>query len=180
MTSRKKARPDDDQIEAEVLAKRTDPGAWEVLPFVPASSSPRPAWMLRRKHLELAAKFHVLSALHRFGVEANLALAQPDNVDIAVLGNAGQAITIDVRTVQSAREWVVDEFSARRHHYIVIVAFASDTDGVIAQPAAYVIASQALRRFIARRKLGRIPLDVFAQELGALEAWQLIATEQAA
>src|SRR5829696_1535146 len=155
MTSRKKAQPTDDQIEAEVLARRGDSQAWEVLPFVPASSSPRPEWMLRRKHLELAAKFYVLSALHRFGVEANLALAQPDNVDIAVLGHAGQAITIDVKIVQSTREWIVDRFRARKHHYVVIVAFASETDGVAAQPDAYVVASESLHKFIVRRKLRR-------------------------
>lgn len=68
----------DDEVEADVLAKRGAPSAWEALPLVPASTSPRPAWMLRSKHLELAAKFHVLSVLHRLGVEANLALGQPD------------------------------------------------------------------------------------------------------
>jgi len=39
----------DDQIEAEVLAKRDDPSAWEKLPFVPPSGSLRPDWMLRNK-----------------------------------------------------------------------------------------------------------------------------------
>jgi hypothetical protein len=180
MSSRKKARPADDQIEAEALAKRDDAAAWEVLPFVPASSSPRPAWMLRSKHLELAAKFHVLSALHRFGVEANLTLAQPDNVDIAVLGPAGQAITIDVKIVQGTREWVVDRFSARKRHYVVVVAFAPETDGMVAQPDAYVIPSEILHNFIVRRKLQRISLEMFTEDLAALEAWRLIAAEQAA
>jgi hypothetical protein len=180
MTDRKKSRPTDDQVEAEALVKRSDPSAWEVLPFVPPSSSQRPAWMLRSKHLELAAKFHVLSALHRYGVEANLALTQPDNVDITVLGHAGQAITIDVKVVQGSREWIVNQFRARKHHYVVVVAFTSEAGGVVAQPDAYVMASEALHKFIVRRKLGRIPLDTFARELAALEGWQLIATEQAA
>ena len=179
MKSPKKPQPSDDQIEAEVLARRSDPSAWEVLPFVPASSSPRPAWMQRNRHLELAAKFYVLSALHRHGVEANLALAQPD-VDIAVLGRAGHVLTIDVKVVQGAREWVVDSFSARKHHYVVVVAFASETDGVVAPPDAYVIASEALHKFVVRRKLKRIALDTFTEELAAFEAWQLIAAAQAA
>ena len=180
MRSRKKARPTDDQIEAEVLAKRGDPSAWEVLPFVPASSSSRPAWMLRNKHLELAARFHVLAALHRFGIEANLALAQPDNVDITVLGPTGHAITIDVKTIQGTREWVIDQFSARKHHYIVVVAFATGANGVVAQPNAFVVASQVLQKFIVRRKLKTVALDTFARELAALEAWHLIAAERAA
>lgn len=177
MRSRKKTRPTDDQIEAETLATRSDPSAWEVLPPVPPSSSPRPGWMLRSKHLELAAKFHVLSVLHRFGVEANLALAQPD-IDIAVLGAGGQTITIDVKTVDGARDWLVDRFSARKHHYVVVVAFASRKTN--AQPRAFVIASEALRKFIARRKLTSVSLDTLANELSALEAWQIITAEEAA
>jgi hypothetical protein len=176
----RKVRPTDDQIEAEVLAKRGDPSAWEVLPFVPASTSPRPAWMLRNKHLELAAQFHVLSVLHRLGVEANLALAQPESVDITILGKAGQAITIDVKTVEGTSKWFVDRFSARKHHYVVVVQFPASGENAAAQPQVYVVASEALQKYVSRRKLKAISLDSLAGELAALEAWQLIVSEQAA
>jgi hypothetical protein len=178
MKSRKR-KASDDQIEAEVLATLDDPSAWEVLPLVPASSSPRPAWMLRNKHLQLAAEFHVLSVLHQLGVEANLALSQPDSVDITILGNSGQAVTLDVKTVKGKREWLVDAFSARKHHYVVVVEFQPNGNAV-SQPRAYVVASEALRKLISRRKLTSVSLDVFVKELAALEAWQLIMSEQAA
>lgn len=171
--------PTDDEIEASAWARRNDPDAWEVLPFVPASSSPRPEWMLRKKHLEVAAKFYVLSALHRYGVEANLALAEPNDVDITGLSPAGMAITIDVKVIQGA-EWSVDRFTARKHHYIVVVAFNEAVDGVVDQPAAYVVASESLRKFVARNKMSRLPLATLASELHALEAWQLVAAERAA
>jgi hypothetical protein len=177
----RKPKPTDDQIEAEALAKRDDPAAWETLPFVPASESPRPGWMLRNRHLELAAKFHVLSVLHRLGVEANLSLAQPDNVDIAIIGKAGLAITIDVKTVgEGTREWLVEPFSARKHHYVVVVEFSSRKGSAVAHPHAYVVASEALQKLVSRRKLKTISLDVLSGELAALEAWQLITSEQAA
>jgi hypothetical protein len=176
----RKARPSDDQIEAEMLAKLNDPTAWEVLPVVPASTSPRPAWMLRKKHLQLAAEFHVLSVLHQLGVEANLALAQPDSVDITILGKAGQAVTLDVKTVEDAREWLVDPFSARKHHYVVVVEFQTQSDNAVSQPRAYVVASEALRKLVSRRKLTSVSLELLGEELAALEAWQLIMSEQAA
>jgi hypothetical protein len=179
MKSRKK-KASDDQIEAEVLATLDDPSAWEALPFIPASSSPRPAWMLRNKHLQLAAKFHVLSVLHQLGAEANLTLAQPDNVDITILGKAGKAITVDVKTIEGTREWLVDPFSARKHHYVVVVAFQSLNDDAISRPRAYVVASEALRKLVSRRKLTSVSLDVLDEELGAVEAWQQIISEQAA
>lgn len=171
----------DDQIEEDALAKRGDPSSWEALPFVPPSKSPRPEWMIRNKHLELAAKFHVLSVLHRLGVEANLSLAQPDNVDIAILGRTGLAVTIDVKTVaEGAHEWLVDPFSARKHHYVAVVEFSPQRGSVVAQPRTYVVASKALQELIARRKLTTISLDMLSDELAALEAWQLIMSEQAA
>lgn len=170
----------DDEIEAEVLATRDDPAAWELVAVVPPSASPRPAWMLRRKHLDLAAKFHVLSVLHRFGLEANLSLAQPDNVDITVLGRNGQTVTIDVKTVDGAHEWLVDPFSPRKHHYVVIVAFSSEDANEIVAPSAYIVASDELRKFLSRRHLTTISLETLTQEFSALDAWQRIISEQAA
>ncbi|MEA2163950.1 MAG: hypothetical protein QOK37_2077 [Thermoanaerobaculia bacterium] len=176
----RKARLSDDQIEAEVLASLDDPSAWEALPFVPASNSPRPAWMLRNKHLQLAAKFHVLSVLHQLGAEANLTLAQPDSVDITILGKAGKAVTVDVKTVEGTREWLVDPFSARKHHYVVVVEFPPQNGNVFSQPRAYVVASEALRKLVSRRKLTSVSLDLLGDELAGLEAWQRIMSEQAA
>jgi hypothetical protein len=46
MTKRNQKRTDD-QIESETLATRHDPSAWEVLPRVPPSRSPRPEWATR-------------------------------------------------------------------------------------------------------------------------------------
>ncbi|MDP9194044.1 MAG: hypothetical protein M3P06_20300 [Acidobacteriota bacterium] len=47
----RKQKQHDDEIEAEVLDRLRVASAWEVLPSVPPSSSPRPEWALREKHL---------------------------------------------------------------------------------------------------------------------------------
>jgi hypothetical protein len=46
----RKQKQTDDEIEAEVLAKLGDASAWDVLPSVPASSSPRPDWARAGSH----------------------------------------------------------------------------------------------------------------------------------
>jgi hypothetical protein len=176
----RKKKMTDDEIEAEVLMTRNDPDAWEALPFVPPSQSPRPAWMLQNRHLELAAKFHVLSVLHRFGAEANLSLTQPDNVDITMLGRGGQTVTIDVKTLHETQSWVVGQFSARKHHYLVFVEFVSADIDPASAPRAYVVASEDLRRFLSRRKLAEVSVTLLSDELSAREAWQLIVAERAA
>ncbi len=45
----------------------------------------------------LAAEFHVLSVLHRLGVDATLTLGNKKSVDIAVIKGAGRSITVDVK-----------------------------------------------------------------------------------
>jgi len=73
MSARKKLS--DEQIKRRLISDAEKAGAWEAPIRVPPSRSPRPAWYGRSKHLELAAKFYVLSVLHRLGAEANLTYA---------------------------------------------------------------------------------------------------------
>jgi hypothetical protein len=67
MTTRKR-RVSDDEIERDAIEKSLDPAAWEAMPPSQPSIAPRPAWMSRDRHMELAAEFHVLSVLHRLGI----------------------------------------------------------------------------------------------------------------
>jgi hypothetical protein len=50
-------------------------------------------------HTNLAAKFYILECLHRFGVTANLTLGNKKGVDIVVVRRAGDAVTVEVRSV---------------------------------------------------------------------------------
>lgn len=94
MTSRTPKRSDA-EVEAEVLATPDDPSAWEVMPLLPPSG-PRPEWVMREKHVRLAAKFHVLSLLPFRGAEANLLLSRPDDAEIVVFTRGAEALTFDV------------------------------------------------------------------------------------
>lgn len=174
-----KQKQTDDEIEAEVLGKLRDASAWEVLPSVPASSSPRPDWALREKHLQLAAKFHVLSVLHFHGAEANLALSQPENVDVIVFNQAGVALTIDVKTLTGSRQWIVDPFAVRKHHFVVFVDFTS-ARGPEVTPDVYVVASEKLREFVGRKSLKHVGMDELNEALSIRNAWEPVLTDTAA
>lgn len=172
-------KPTDDQIEADILAKRDDPAAWEALPLVPPASSRRPDWAIREKHLQLAAKFHVLSVLHFHGVEANLALCQPEDVDVMVFNRAGQALTIDVKTMTRDSAWSVDAFTARKHHFIVFVDYAQAAGRETTVPTVYVAASEALRQYVAEQHISRITLSELNAALRIRNAWQSVLTDAA-
>lgn len=179
MTSRKRKLLDD-QIEVEVLADLHDPSAWEEPIFVPPSKSPLPGWVTLGRHLELSARFHVLSVLHRLGAEASLTNAYRENVDITVVHAPGRALTIDVKTLIGTNKWRVQPFSGRKHHYLAFVVYArkSMTDPS-AVPDVLIFPSVQLKAFVDREKSAAVNIQSLARKLGISDSWQQLIVEAA-
>jgi hypothetical protein len=167
-------------IDRAVISDADNPAAWDEPVYVPPSESPRPAWLQTGKHLELSAKFFVLSVLHRLGADANLTLAQPDNVDITVVRASGQALTIDVKTLTGTTSWRVDQFRARRHHFVVFVCFLDAVQDPEQQPRVVVIPSQQLERFVSKRKTTSVSIDDLSAHLRVPNPWSQLLSESAA
>lgn len=179
MTSRKR-KLTDDEIEAQVLADLEDPSAWDEPIYGPPSKSPRPTWVVRGRHLELSARFHVLSILHRLGAEANLTNAHPNNVDITVVQAPGRALTIDVKTVIGTTKWFVQPFSARKNHYIAFVLFprkASENPAIA--PEVFVFPSGRLKTLLENRKTAQVNIQALAGELEISNPWQQLVADAA-
>lgn len=175
----RKRKLTDDEIDALVIAEADDPTAWGEPIYVPPSKSPRPAWIGQAKHLDLAAKFFVLSILHRMGLEATLTFSQEDNVDITIVQESGRALTVDVKTLTGAKEWRVVPFRARDHHYLVFVWYPATTDPRT-QPNVYIVASERLHKLLDRKKKQSVSLDMLASEMSAQDAWHELAVAPAA
>lgn len=177
--SEKKRKLTDDEIDALVIADANDPSAWGEPIVVPPSKSPRPSWMAQSKHLDMAAKFFVLSVLHRLGLEATMTFSQNDDVDITIVQESGRALTVDVKTLSGAKEWHIAPFRARDHHFVVFVWYPTTSDPRI-QPTAYVASSERLRQFLNRKKVESLSLDLLGSELAAQDAWQELTIAPAA
>ena len=179
MTSRKRKLLDD-KIEAEVLAELNDPSAWDEPIYVPPSTSPRPAWLVVGRHLELSARFHVLSVLHRFGVEANLTNTYPDNVDITVIQSPGRALTINVQTLVGTSKWHIRPITGRKHHYIAFVLFSRRAaENPLAIPEVMIFPSARLKALLEQQKSNPVNIQVLARELGTANPWQQLIAEAA-
>ena len=177
MSTRKgKKLSGEEEMDRRVVSEADDPAAWEAPVRVPASKSPRP----RSRHLELAAKFFVLSILHRLGAEANLTFAQPDNVDITVVQQSGHVLTIDVKTLAGTTTWPIDKFRARKHHYMVFVCYSTFWRDPGVTPEVYLIPSQKLKALLARTESNSVNLKSLAREVDPDETWQQIASASAA
>jgi len=175
----RKRKLTDDEIEAEVLSQLHDPRAWDQPIYVPPSNSPRPTWVTLGRHLELSARFHVLSVLHRLGAEANLTLAHPDNVDITVVHTSGRAITIDVKALIGTSKWFLEPFSARTHHYLAFVLFPRNAADPAASPEVVVLPSERLQAFLKRHKANPINIQSLPKELKIESPWRQLLPEAA-
>jgi hypothetical protein len=168
------------EIELKLIEDSENPDAWETPIKVLPSNATRPAWYGRTRHLELAAKFYVLSVLHRLGTEANLTYAQPDNVDIAAVLQSGQAFTIDVKTLMGTSRWPVERFRARKHHFVVFVRFEGEWRNPQVVPDIYIWSSESLKAFIARDQATTVFLEDVASKLDPMSAWEQFVTQPAA
>jgi hypothetical protein len=179
MTSRKRKLLDD-QIEAEIVADLDDPSAWEEPIFVAPSKSPLPEWVTLGRHLELSARFHVLSVLHRLGAEASLTNAYRDNVDITVVHAPGRALTIDVKTLIGTNKWRVQPFSSRKYHYVAFVVYARKAmNDPSAAPDVLIFPSGQLKTFVERQKSATVNIQSLGRQLGVTNSWQQLIVEAA-
>lgn len=161
----------ENEIDEIVVSQADDPTAWEEEAHV----KPR-RWRVNPARLELAAKFFVLSALHRLGAEATLALGEREDVDIAIINEAGRATTVDVKTLTGGWRWRVEDIHARQNHYVVFVCFTREILNPQVPPEVYVLASQTLRNALLHQRDTEIRVDDLGAQLKGREAWhQLIA-----
>jgi hypothetical protein len=167
------------EIDELVVSEAKDPSAWGKPILVGPSKSPRPAWVAHAKHLELSAKFYVLSLLHRMGADATVSFTQPENVDITVIKEPGVALTLDIKTLTGPMEWRVQDFRAQAQHYLMFVWFPRTTDPSV-PPNVYIVASDRLKRFVTTHRSTTVPLTLLEIEMSARDAWQQLISSSAA
>ena len=177
MTDREEQHLTDEQMNELVVADVNDPSAWGEPIVVGPSKGPRR--IKHAKHLELASKFYVLSVLHRLGADAALTFSQSDNVDVTVVLESGNVLTVDVKTLTGAMEWPVADFSARAGHFLAFVWYpvASDPN---TPPIVYIVGSEQLKQFLAESRQDRVSLERLDREVHAREAWGRLAVSPAA
>jgi hypothetical protein len=163
------------EVELGLIEDSKNADAWGAPITVPPSRAQRPQWYGQQRHLELAAKFYVLSVLHRLGAEASLTYAQPDNVDIAAVRQSGEAFTIDVKTLTGTSQWPVEKFRARKHHFLVFVCYQTKWRDPEVVPDLYIWKSEPLKAFIRREKTTSVSLEDLASKLDPTVAWEQFA-----
>jgi len=93
----------------------------------------------------LASEFYVLSMLHRFGWDASLTLGNKKSVDIIVVSESGDVVTIDVKGLAGTTSWPVDNVKKLDdNHFLVFVSFLGKIHDHTILPEVYIVPSKSL------------------------------------
>lgn len=128
-------------------------------------------------NINLASEFHVLSALHRLGLDAVLTLGNKKSVDLVVVRAAGDSVTVDVKGLAGRTGWPVDNVKASKSsHFLVFVCYYGKIGQIETSPEIWIIPSARLAPFIyhapgGRKVVQRSTLLKHAREFK--DAWHL-------
>jgi hypothetical protein len=76
-------------------------------------------------------------------------------------------------------DWLVQPFSARKHHYVAFVLYSrKDLDNPEATPAVAVFPSVRLKELI-RPKIREVHIQASARQLGVDDYWQQLVAHAA-
>jgi hypothetical protein len=104
----------------------------------------------------LASEFYVLSMLHRLGCDASLTLGNKKSVDIVVVRETGEVITIDVKGLAGKTSWPVDNVKKKAHdHFLIFVSFLGKIADHAATPEVYVVPSKRLAALVYHSPNGK-------------------------
>jgi hypothetical protein len=104
----------------------------------------------------LASEFYVLSMLHRFGCDASLTLGNKESVDIVVVRESGNVVTIDVKGLAGRTSWPVDNVKkVAKDHFLVFVSFLGKIAEHTLLPEVYVVPSKRLAPLVYHSPNGK-------------------------
>lgn len=132
----------------------------------------------------LAAEYYVLSCLHRIGLTANLTLGNKKGVDVVVVRNAGDAVTVEVKGVAKNYDWPADNLvtSNPDRHFVALVSFGGRiADPEMPSPRVWIVPFPEVQRFKRTYPGGRVNVSRAAILSGGGQfenAWRLIEGDQ--
>ena len=105
---------------------------------------------MTRYDTKLAAEFHVLSCLHLLGLSANLTLGNKKGIDIVVVREAGDAVTVEVKGVAKKYDWPANNLVTEHpdSHFVALVSFEGRIDEAdMPPPRVWVLPFREVEQF---------------------------------
>ncbi len=134
---------------------------------------------MTRYNTNLAAEFHILSCLHRLGFTANLTLGNKKGVDVVVVRDAGDAVTVEVKGLAGKYEWPADNLVTEHpdSHFVALVSYEGRIDDPeMPPPRVWILPFNEVERFKRhyRTRTNIARSRILAEGGGFENAWGLI------
>jgi len=109
---------------------------------------------MTRYNTNLASEFYVLSVLYRLGIDATLTLGNKKSVDIFVLNEARDVLTIDVKGVAGKYDWPVDNIrkTSDYTHFVVFISYEGEIENPNILPNVWIIPYEEVNKFTKQYK----------------------------
>jgi len=89
----------------------------------------------------VAAEYYVLSQIYRMGLEAYMSQGNKKAIDIRVIQENGNPISIDVKAVRGYSSLVVNNVQYKEQHFIAFVIYNNKFEDVFTSPDVYIVPS---------------------------------------
>ena len=120
----------------------------------------------------VAAEYFVLSQIYRMGLEAYISQGNKKAIDIRVIQENGNPISIDVKAVRGYSSLVVNNVKTKEHHFIVFVIYNNKFEDILTQPSVYIVPSIEVpfitQHFKNERRVMKGSLEKYLNNWGAL------------
>ncbi|HEY3041228.1 MAG TPA: hypothetical protein VGJ66_20985 [Pyrinomonadaceae bacterium] len=85
-----------------------------------------------------------------------------------------------MKTLTGTSDWLVERFTARKHHFLVFVCFEREWHDPRLNPDVYIWSSKRLKAFIANERATILSLEAVASKLDPTSAWEQFSTQPVA
>lgn len=122
----------------------------------------------------VAAEYFVLSQIYRLGLEAYISQGNKKAIDIRVIQENGNPLSIDVKAVRGYSSLVVNNVKTSENHFIAFVIYNNKFEDVLTQPEVYIVPSLEVpsitKHFREERRVMKRSLDNYLNNWSALRA----------
>ena len=138
---------------------------------------------MSRYNTNLASEFYVLSCLHRRGLTANLTLGNKKGVDVVVVRDSGDAVTVEVKGLAGKYEWPANNLVSQKprnpeRHFVALVSFEGRIEErEMPLPSVWIVPFPDLEQFISVYPGKRINVSrrkILSEGGDFKNAWHLI------
>lgn len=122
----------------------------------------------------VAAEYFVLSQIYRLGLEAYISQGNKKAIDIRVIQENGNPISVDVKAVRGYSSLVVNNVITKEMHFIAFVIYNNKFGDVLTQPEVYIVPSvdvpSITKHFKEEKRVMKGALEKYLNNWNALRA----------